>query len=149
MRLFADVRGFRLPATLAAALALSACASGLVEVADEDGTVFLVQNVVPNAVMDALFQGRVVRDQAGCLRLESPDPATVVWPKGFTLALQGGTLSVRDGSGRELGEIGGSFRLGGGEVVMHEGVPLSATDRERASRLCPGRFWIVGGVLGS
>jgi hypothetical protein len=115
---------------------------------ERTGVVFVAQNVVPDAVMEALFEGRVVADHAGCLRLDSPDPATVVWPKGFTISENGGTLRVRDARGRDVGDVGGTFRLGGGEVqALHEGIGVSAADRQRAETHCPGRYWIVGDVL--
>ena len=114
---------------------------------ERTGIVFITQNVVPDAVMEALFEGRVITDAAGCLRLDSPDPATVVWPKGFTMTASGSTMVVRDAQGREIGHIGGSFRLGGGEVPsLHGGIGVSAADRERAQTHCPGRYWIVGDV---
>lgn len=139
-------------AALIAAFAIAACApSGdegpvsFVRTGNGQETVFLTQNVVPVAVMDALFEGRVVRDEAGCLRLDSPDPATVVWPKGFTLEVAGETLRVRDAAGGVLGRIGEAFRLGGGEVPsLHPGIGMSEADRARAENTCPGRFWIVG-----
>ncbi len=110
--------------------------------------VFLFQNATPDAVMQALFQGRVITDDRGCLRLESTDRHTVVWPKGFTLEGVGAELRVLDGTGTEVGQIGGSFSLGGGEVpFLHEGVPVSPADRQRAHESCPGRYWIVGDVL--
>jgi hypothetical protein len=112
------------------------------------GVVFITQDVVQDVVMDALFQGRVITDAAGCLRLDSPDPATVIWPKGFTIVSSGDTLHIRDASGRDIGQIGGSFRLGGGEVqTLHDGIGVSAADRQRAQTQCPGRYWIVGSVL--
>lgn len=112
---------------------------------ERTGIVFITQNVVPDAVMEALFEGRVVADAAGCLRLDSPDPATVVWPKGFTMTANGSTMVVRDAEGSEVGQIGGSFSLGGGEVQsLHGGIGVSAADRERAETHCPGRYWIVG-----
>lgn len=113
---------------------------------EQTGIVFVTQNVVAEVVMDALFQGRVITDAAGCLRLDSPDPATVVWPKGFTMTESGGTLRVRDAAGREIGHIGGSFRLGGGEVQSLEGMSMTAEERQRAATHCPGRYWIVGEV---
>lgn len=115
---------------------------------DESDVVFLVQEVAPNAIMDALYVGEVSVDDAGCLRLAAPDYHTVVWPLGFTLEESGDALRVLDGAGAEAGRIGGTFRLGGGEVVvLHEGVGLSAAARANATALCPGRFWIVGDVL--
>ena len=109
--------------------------------------IFLSQNVTQTVVMEALFEGRVVVDPAGCIRLDSPDPATVVWPKGFTISGSGAALRVRDASGRDIGRIGESFRLGGGEVSsLHEGIGVSAADRQRAETHCTGRYWIVGEV---
>lgn len=134
--------------TLVAMLIATACiASGgdevdLLNVSGGDDVVFLVQRVQPTAVMEALFEGRVAPDSAGCLRLAGPDPATVVWPYGARLD---GT-TVRDAAGRTIGRLGGPFRLGGGEVSeLHTGMALSAAERAAAAR-CPGRFWIVGEV---
>jgi hypothetical protein len=108
---------------------------------------FFTQNVIPSAVMEALFQGRIVADEAGCLRLQPGDRVTVVWPMGFTLERASGTFLVRDAGGRSVGLIGDTFRLGGGEVpYLHQGIGLSAADRERAMSRCPGIFWIVGSV---
>jgi hypothetical protein len=110
---------------------------------------FITQNVIPNAVMDALFQGRIVADEAGCLRLQPGDRVTVVWPRGFTLERVSGTFLVRDADGRAVGRIGDTFRLGGGEVpYLHQGIGLSAADRQLATSRCPGLFWIVGSLPG-
>jgi hypothetical protein len=114
---------------------------------NEGGILFLTQNLAPNAVMEALFQGRIVADEAGCLRLQPGDRVTVIWPKGFTLERVSGAFLVRDAGGRAVGRIGDTFRLGGGEVpYLHQGIGLSAADRERAMSRCPGIFWIVGSV---
>lgn len=148
-------RSHRFAAALVAALAIVGCAPSadegpvsFVRTGNGQETVFLTQNVVPVAVMDALFEGRVVRDEAGCLRLDSADPATVVWPKGFTLEVAGESLRVREAAGGVLGRIGEAFRLGGGEVPsLHPGIGMSNADRARAENTCPGRFWIVGDVF--
>lgn len=139
---------------LASTALLAACSpagdDGLepVPLGNATGVIVITQNVVPGLTMEALFQGRVVLDGAGCLRLDSPDPATVVWPKGFTVVADGDTLRVRDAAGREVGHVGGTFRLGGGELgSLHAGVPVSAADRERAHASCPGGYWIVGDVM--
>jgi hypothetical protein len=117
------------------------------EVDDPFATVFLAQESPPVAVMEALFQGRVVRDREGCLRLDTADRHTVVWPFGSRLEDRVDGLHVTDAAGRDIGRIGGSFRFGGGEVPsLHEGL-LSADDRRRAEARCPGRYWIVGEVL--
>lgn len=110
-------------------------------------TVFLVQSEVPDAVMDALFQGIVVRDDAGCLRLDTEARPTAVWPAGFSLVAASGGLTVRDAQGAEVGRIGGAFRLGGGNVPdLHDGLPISDATREIGRTRCPGTYWIVGGV---
>ena len=129
--------------------ALAACdpakegPAGLQQRSDSDRVLFITQNEVPNAVMEALFVGRVTVDHEGCVRLASADPATVIWPHQFTLD---GT-TVRDHYGAAIGHIGGEFRLGGGEIgSLHSGIKLSSADRALALDRCPGRFWIVGEV---
>lgn len=65
------------------------------------------QSEAPDAVMDALFEGRVTRDDDGCLRLDTPDAHTVVWPFGFSLAARDGKLVVQDAGGAVVGRVGG------------------------------------------
>ena len=136
----------------AVALALAACASekdtGPTFNRNESPTVFLVQGAPATAVMDALFQGRVTRDVRGCLRLDHQgDRHTVVWPHGFTIVERDGELFVKDAAGSDVGQVGGSFRFGGGEIpALHEGINLSAESRQLAESRCPGRYWIVGEV---
>lgn len=144
----------RLRAVIAGTALLAAACSSTEEVLSFDphnfqertGIVFIRQNETPTAVMEALFEGRVVADAAGCLRFDSPDPATVVWPNGFIMVASGEEMLVRDAAGRDIGRVGGTFRLGGGEVSSLQGAPMSAADRQRADTLCPGRYWIVGDV---
>lgn len=112
-----------------------------------DETLFLAQSEAPDAVMDALFEGRVTRDDDGCLRLDTPDAHTVVWPLGFSLTADDGELVVRDAGGDAVGRVGGPFRLGGGEVAsLHDGIAMTPEDRQDARASCPGRYWIVGDV---
>ena len=129
--------------------AIAACDSadqgpaGLQQRSDSDRVLFIAQNELPNAVMEALFVGRVTVDRVGCVRLASADPATVIWPHRFTLD---GT-TVKDHRGTTIGHIGGEFRLGGGEIgSLHDGIKLSSADRALVLDRCPGRFWIVGEV---
>lgn len=113
-------------------------------------TVFLVMPFQTNLHMEALFQGRVVRDDSGCVRLQPPSDATVVWPFGFTLEPRTTGEWVVMGNGEDLGFIGGSFRFGGGEVpALHRGLGFSNELAGQIHDRCPGRFWIVGAVTTS
>ncbi|HZD05483.1 MAG TPA: hypothetical protein VE173_11205 [Longimicrobiales bacterium] len=123
-----------------------ALAQGLTQ--DTPGPLFFALSQRPNAVMEALFQGRVSLDDAGCLRFDSSEPATVIWPFRSSLEDSDGVLRVLDEAGDEIGRIGGEFRLGGGFVqTLHDGIPLSDSDQALATDRCPGVYWIVGAVL--
>lgn len=143
----------RAGAWMLALAALPACSSADLQgpgdassLADAEDVLFLTRSAAPQAVMDALFEGRVERDGSGCLRLDLSDEHTVIWPTGFELAeTADGGLRVLDADGREVGRVGGRFRLGGGEVAtLHEGIPMTEADRRAARERCPGRYWIVG-----
>lgn len=114
------------------------------QIVEDAGVVFMTQNVIPTATMAALFEGRVIADEDGCLRLDSADGHTVVWPHGYELT--GGIDQVRilDRDGEPVGAVGGEFTLGGGEVTeLLEAMGFTAEDRARAEERCPGRYWIV------
>ena len=98
---------------------------------------------------DALFRGEIEADGEGCLRLVSAEPATVLWPVGFTLVERDGSHRVLDGTGAEVGGVGvDTFRLGGGLVsFLDEGSGLSAGDRQIARDRCPGSYWLVSDVM--
>lgn len=131
--------------------ALAACGPAAPDPAgldyDADHPFLITLGTAPNAVMDALFQGRVVADGQGCVRLDGAGQVTVVWPRRFSLERRSGTTLIKDADGRAIGTIGGHFRLGGGEVPsLHPGIPLVGGTREEAMRRCPGLFWIVGTI---
>jgi hypothetical protein len=141
------------PAVILAALALGACSadtSGPAQYSrlpDDGEFLFLVSPIVPNAQMEALFQGPVEADSAGCIRIHPPDAATVVWPRGFSLDRRSSGAWVVDQKGRDVGVLGESFRFSGGEVpFLHQGVGFSPAEALRIQDRCPGRFWIVGEV---
>ena len=135
-------------AVVGGALACSQSAQDPASFTIVEDAVFLSLDRQPQAVMDALFNGRIVLDDDGCLRTDSGDRPTIVWPHGYRLESDGGVLRVVNAQGGVAGRIGGSFRLGGGEVPMlHSGIEMSADDRARAASRCPGRFWITGDVL--
>ena len=136
---------------LACLAALAACsgpegtAPRLAGGENPDATVFLAQNAPPDAVMEALYVGKVNRDAQGCLRVESEGGALVIWPYGFTLEARSDGLHVKDAAGRSVGRIGGDFRMGGGFVPAGSLPMLSEADRALAQTRCPStNYWIVG-----
>lgn len=149
------VPGRYLAAALATTvLAVAACSSNSatgadpdpgLQVADDAGIVFMTQNVVPEAMMDALYMGGVVLAEDGCLRLETPDASTVVWPKGFSVSLAGEEVQVVNEVGEPVGTIGDEFELPGGEVPeLSDAMGFDQDDRDAAESRCPGHYWIVG-----
>ncbi|MFL5383492.1 MAG: hypothetical protein ACJ8GN_13320 [Longimicrobiaceae bacterium] len=123
---------------------LAACEPSATAVEYPPAIVFLALNASQDAYMEALFQGRVTLDAQGCLRLDAGDRDTVIWPHGYTLDTRGGALVVKDAQGRDVGTVGGSFRLGGGEVSSLDQVSrLSAETRAQAEESCPGRYWFA------
>lgn len=114
-------------------------------VSSANGVRFITQNVVPAATMDALFQGPLLLDDRGCIRLDSEDDATVVWPHGFTAERTVEGFFVRDAEGALFGRVGEELSLAGGEVAtLHEEMGFTEDDRSLATEHCPGRYWIVG-----
>ncbi|MEZ4455328.1 MAG: hypothetical protein R2882_02075 [Gemmatimonadales bacterium] len=123
-------------------LIASACSSSFEPAFD--GTLFLAQKKDPNAFMDALFDGVVSVDDAGCYRLALADQVTMVWPAGYRLisTIEGPAIVNREGV--EIGRVGGTFRIGGGVVpTIPEGSLQSESLRREALARCPGSFWIA------
>jgi len=136
----------------AMSLAVAACSSSVIgppdnatfQIQSTAGVLFMTQNVVQDFVMDALFQGPVIVDDDGCLRLEDPERPTVVWPWGFTAQITDAEISIRDQEGTEVGQVGESFALGGGIVPeLLDSLGFSQEDRDLATNACPGSYWIV------
>lgn len=113
-----------------------------------DGVVFLAQNQPQTVQMQALYQGLVTPDAEGCLRLQGHEGRagpTVIWPYSTRLRERGGVLLVISPAGREIGRIGGAFKMGGGNS-SDEAASLTPADRARARQRCPGGYWIAGDV---
>lgn len=107
--------------------------------------VFLAMRITPDVHMEALFEGRVVEDEAGCLRLDGPDAATVVWPRGWGFERRNGTVRILDADGQLVARLGERMSLGGGEVeTLPAAMGFTQADRDLAENHCPGRYWIVG-----
>ena len=95
--------------------------------------------------MEALFTGFVARDAEGCLRLESEDSAVVIWPHDARLVGLGEIFHVQTADGRTVGQIGGTFSMGGGFVPSATFEHLSDADRTVAESRCPStNYWVVG-----
>lgn len=140
--------GIHLAISIGVLTTLHACTPVTPIGVDAGGVVFLTETAPATVQMEALYKGNVVADAAGCLRLAGTgDHHTVVWPFGFELRAHNGGANVVDTRGRVVGEIGGSFTFGGGEVpTLHDGIALSDEHRALARERCPGRYWIVGEV---
>ena len=138
-------------AVVFAALALAACSGSsgtdplLTGNENPDATLFIAQNEPPAAVMEALYTGKVNRDEQGCLRVENEGGAMVIWPYGFKLSGRSDGLHVTDASGRSIGRIGGDFRMGGGFVPAGSFAPITDEDLARVQTRCPStHYWVVG-----
>ena len=116
-----------------------------IQVHEDAGVVFLTQNVIPEAIMGALFEGRVLLDDEECLRLDYPDAHTAIWPLGYQVVVEGEEIRVLDRDGEHVGTVGGEFALPGGEVTeLSDAMGFDQDDRDLAASRCPGRYWIVG-----
>jgi hypothetical protein len=99
----------------------------------------MTQNGVPSEVMDAFFEGRVIADDVGCLRLEDAGGPTVVWPANYTGEVTTEGVTILDGDGNEVGQVDGSFSFGGGNIPELLGtLGFTQDDRDLAEALCPG-----------
>ncbi len=152
-----DRRGLGLVLVLTlVAIAVGACSSltdvdplaieaDTIEARIGSGIVFISMKVSPTDAMSALFEGAVIADEEGCLRLDSVDEHAVVWPNGYGFDDTGGTVRILDAEGGLVGRVGDDFDLGGGEVTsLHDGLGFTQADRDLAEEHCPGRYWIVG-----
>lgn len=145
---------FARPAALLCVLALaSACSTAedhhpTLSWDDGSNTVFITQAASPAVPlgMEALFEGRIHRDEQGCLRLEVRGGSRLspVWPDGFKLRMLNGELHVLDAAGRSIGHVGGAFRFGGGIVDSTDRLLLKRADRAIVESRCPGSYWVVG-----
>jgi hypothetical protein len=113
-------------------------------VGDENPVLVMTQNVVPPHVMDAHFEGVIIADGEGCLRLEDEDGPTVVWPVHYTGEVTEQGVMILDDDGNEVGPVGGMFDFGGGSIPeLLASLGFTDGDRDTADALCPGSYWIV------
>ena len=91
----------------------------------------------PSVDMMALFFGRLV-EVDGCIRARNAhDDYLVIWPHDFSVRTEGGAISILDGSGQLVLEVGDLVRFGGGEVAFPQ--PWQELPAQ-----CPGRYWVMG-----
>jgi hypothetical protein len=112
----------------------------------DDEVLVLTQSAGLEWFPDSFYQGSLVFDGAGCIRLDLPsgDDASVVWPSGTTLWTRGDRRVLRDSSGRELYGEGDRLRFSGGYIAaIGEVSDYSAAQREAARERCPGPYWLV------
>lgn len=138
-----------------AAMATAACSSDpvepspddllqLQEVGDEVETLVMTRGAPTDIGMDALFEGPVITDDAGCLRWQDEEGPTVVWPFGFTGEVTPDGISILDEDGNDVGRVGDEFSLGGGIIPnLPEPLGFSQGDRDLAGELCPGDYLLV------
>jgi hypothetical protein len=141
MNLFVRSTALALLALTAACAEDAAVAPTGVE--DPDGVIFVVENERPGGYRDALYIGRVVIDEQGCMRLQGSEPTSVVWPFGSRLQVsRDGAVYVIDDSGVRLAKVGGDAHFGGGETSPDHAY-ISRRDRAILAERCPGKVWIA------
>ena len=96
------------------------------------------------AVMEALTGGRLALVD-GCIRLAErgmSESYLLIWPPGFSLALEGETPVILDEQGRRLAQVGDWVAMGGGEVPLL--AQLADSVQAQVPPACTGRFWVIG-----
>jgi hypothetical protein len=83
----------------------------------------------------------------GYLRLEyqgTTDSDMLIWPPGFSIHVQAGTIHVLNKDGNQVARIGDKIQAGGGQV------PLVIVEKYTGQTLpedCPGPYWLVSEVI--
>ena len=79
-----------------------------------------------------------------CLRLKPGESLLLIWPYGYTLAINGGEISVVDNKGHIVARVGDSIKVGGGEI------PLEIVEKYIGGPLpdnCTGPYWLVSHIV--
>ena len=100
--------------------------------------------------MVALATGRVVVDDAGCIRLEDSLPDGVedliVWPPGYSMRTEGGKILIIKEDGETLVRVGDRIEFGGGQISTPDTREAYEKHLEIPEK-CTGPLWIVGQVV--
>ena len=106
-------------------------------------TIYFPMQGATNAYMEALIMGTLVLDEQGCLRVTGPEGTggdLIIWHQGFTVEVDGETITVLNEEGLAVARVGEPFEAGGGgggAAPEIPGVPIEA---------CPGPYWILGSI---
>lgn len=116
----------------------------VLEARSEAGVVLFTQLFDLDAYPSALARSVLTVDDDGCLRLESTERPTVLWPKGFRARSEGARTAILNAAGEVVGRTGDVFRMGGGGLpFLHEGLGFTPEDQALAVSRCPGEFWLA------
>ena len=106
-------------------------------------TIYLPMQGPTNVSMEALIMGTLVLDENGCLRVTGLDGTgdgdLIIWRQGFSVDVQGETVTVLNDEGAPVARVGEPFQAGGGGggTPQIPGMPIEA---------CPGPYWILGSI---
>lgn len=117
----------------------------------DTGVVFIRQKPTEGmrVVMEALARGKVVVDDAGCIRLESGQPYEgdlIIWPPAYSMRIEGGEIHLIKEDGETLVRAGERVEFGGGQISTPDAREAYEKHLEIPEK-CPGPLWIVGEVV--
>ena len=107
-------------------------------------TIYFPMQGATNIHMEALIMGTLALDEQGCLRVAGPDGTDggdlIIWHQGFSVEVEGETITVLNDEGLPVARVGEPFEAGGGSggaAPEIPGMPIEA---------CPGPYWILGSI---
>lgn len=114
-----------------------------------EGIVFPLQKPVDGVrdVMQALLVG-TLEEREGCLSMDMPEagtPYVPIWPPGYALEKNMGTLWILDEKDQRKVPVGAKIRMGGGEFPAEALVQVvDPAVVDTLTQKCPGPYWLVG-----
>ncbi len=103
-------------------------------------------------VPSSVGRGKLMVDQAGCIRLETgayDTAATIIWPPDYALETEGGEILILDKEGQVVTQVGDQLTIGGGGIGDSlEGVSgVDERTRRELHERCPGSYFYAGEVV--
>ena len=90
--------------------------------------------------MEALLRGTLTADDDGCVHAEtSGEPATLVWPQGYTVTGDQKSFEILDASKNVVARSGSALAIGGGGAG-------SIKDTWTGLDCATGTLWMVGAI---